>query len=72
MLWAEVGAFGPIRIDDAVMDTDQVWAADLCRGLNIGDFRSSERKQDVQLMVVLCWTHCETPDRRNGLLPDRA
>jgi uncharacterized protein YjbI with pentapeptide repeats len=29
----------PIRIDDAVMDTDQAWAADIRRSWHIGDFR---------------------------------
>jgi uncharacterized protein YjbI with pentapeptide repeats len=29
----------PLSIDDAVMNTDQAWAADLRRSLNIGDFR---------------------------------
>jgi hypothetical protein len=30
----------PIRLDDAVMDTDQAWAADIRRGRHIGDFRN--------------------------------
>lgn len=29
----------PIRLDDAVMETDQAWAADIRRGRHIGDFR---------------------------------
>jgi uncharacterized protein YjbI with pentapeptide repeats len=29
----------PIRLDDAVMDTDQAWAADIRRTRHIGDFR---------------------------------
>lgn len=29
----------PIRLDEAVMDTDQAWAADIRRTRNIGDFR---------------------------------
>jgi hypothetical protein len=28
----------PIRLDDAVMETDQAWAADIRRGRHIGDF----------------------------------
>jgi uncharacterized protein YjbI with pentapeptide repeats len=32
----------PIRLDDAVMTTDQAWAADLRRTLNVGDFRGWE------------------------------
>ena len=28
----------PIRLDDAVMDTDEAWAADIRRTRNIGDF----------------------------------
>ena len=28
----------PIRLDDAVMDTDQAWAASLRRARHIGDF----------------------------------
>ena len=32
----------PLRIDDAVMNTDEAWAADLRRSLNIGDFRNWE------------------------------
>jgi uncharacterized protein YjbI with pentapeptide repeats len=32
----------PIRIDDAVMNTDEAWAADLRRSLNIGDFKDWE------------------------------
>ncbi len=30
----------PIRLDDAVMDTDQAWAADIRRVRHIGDFRA--------------------------------
>ena len=30
----------PIRLDDAVMDTQQVWAASLRRTRHIGDFRN--------------------------------
>ncbi|MFL6314146.1 MAG: toll/interleukin-1 receptor domain-containing protein [Terriglobales bacterium] len=30
----------PIRLDDAVMKTDQAWAADIRRGRHIGDFRN--------------------------------
>jgi len=30
----------PIRLDDAVMDTDQAWAASLRRRRHIGDFRN--------------------------------
>jgi hypothetical protein len=30
----------PIRLDDAVMDTDQAWAAEIRRTRNIGDFRN--------------------------------
>jgi len=30
----------PIRLDDAVMDTDQAWAADIRRTRHIGDFRN--------------------------------
>ncbi|MGD0227205.1 MAG: TIR domain-containing protein [Terriglobia bacterium] len=30
----------PIRLDDAVMDTDQAWAANLRRSRHIGDFRA--------------------------------
>jgi hypothetical protein len=30
----------PIRLDDAVMETDQAWAADIRRTSHIGDFRS--------------------------------
>jgi uncharacterized protein YjbI with pentapeptide repeats len=29
----------PIRLDEAVMNTDQAWAADIRRGRHIGDFR---------------------------------
>jgi hypothetical protein len=29
----------PIRLDDAVVDTDEAWAADLRRMRHIGDFR---------------------------------
>lgn len=29
----------PIRLDDAVMETDQAWAADIRRMRHIGDFR---------------------------------
>ncbi len=29
----------PIRLDDAVMDTDQAWAADIRRTRHVGDFR---------------------------------
>jgi len=29
----------PIRLDDAVMETDEAWAADIRRGRHIGDFR---------------------------------
>ncbi|HMD97208.1 MAG TPA: toll/interleukin-1 receptor domain-containing protein [Terriglobia bacterium] len=32
-------ALFPIRLDDAVMDTDQAWAASLRRTRHIGDFR---------------------------------
>ena len=30
----------PIRLDDAVMETDQAWAASLRRARHIGDFRA--------------------------------
>ena len=30
----------PIRLDDAVMNTDQAWAADIRRTRHIGDFRN--------------------------------
>jgi uncharacterized protein YjbI with pentapeptide repeats len=30
----------PVRLDDAVMDTDQAWAADIRRTRHIGDFRN--------------------------------
>jgi hypothetical protein len=30
----------PFRLDDAVMDTDQAWAADIRRTRHIGDFRA--------------------------------
>ncbi len=30
----------PIRLDDAVMETDQAWAASLRRTRHIGDFRN--------------------------------
>ena len=30
----------PIRLDDAVMETDQAWAASLRRMRHIGDFRA--------------------------------
>jgi hypothetical protein len=30
----------PIRLDDAVMDTDQAWAADIRRTRHIGDFHN--------------------------------
>lgn len=30
----------PIRLDDAVLETDQAWAADVRRSTNIGDFRN--------------------------------
>jgi hypothetical protein len=30
----------PIRLDDAVMETDKAWAADIRRMRNIGDFRA--------------------------------
>jgi hypothetical protein len=30
----------PIRLDDAVMETDQAWAASLRRTRHIGDFRA--------------------------------
>jgi hypothetical protein len=33
-------ALFPIRLDDAVMETDQAWAASLCRTRHIGDFRA--------------------------------
>lgn len=29
----------PIRVDDAVMETDQAWAADIRRTRHIGDFK---------------------------------
>jgi hypothetical protein len=29
----------PIRLDDAVMETNEAWAADIRRGRHIGDFR---------------------------------
>ena len=29
----------PIRLDDAVMETDEAWAADIRRTRHIGDFR---------------------------------
>jgi hypothetical protein len=29
----------PIRVDDAVMDTNKAWAADIRRSRHIGDFR---------------------------------
>ncbi|HEV2175599.1 MAG TPA: TIR domain-containing protein [Terriglobia bacterium] len=32
-------ALFPIRLDDAVMETDQAWAASLRRTRHIGDFR---------------------------------
>jgi hypothetical protein len=39
----------PIRLDDAVMDTDRAWAADLRRQFNIGDFRSWEDPVQYQM-----------------------
>ena len=33
-------ALFPIRVDDAVMKTDQAWAASLRRARHIGDFRN--------------------------------
>ena len=30
----------PVRLDDAVMETDQAWAASLRRTRHIGDFRA--------------------------------
>ena len=33
-------ALFPIRLDDAVMETDQAWAASLRRNRHIGDFRA--------------------------------
>jgi hypothetical protein len=32
--------FSPIRLDEAVMETDQAWAASLRRMRHIGDFRA--------------------------------
>jgi hypothetical protein len=42
-MYREQSAFlMPLGIDDAVMDTDQVWAADLRRSFYVGDFRDWE------------------------------
>lgn len=38
----------PLRIDDAVMDTDRAWAADLRRSVNVGDFRQWQDPAEFQ------------------------
>ena len=38
----------PIRLDEAVMETDQAWAADIRRMRNIGDFRAWKNHDEYQ------------------------
>ena len=38
----------PIRLDEAVMETDQAWAASLRRTRHIGDFRAWEDHDQYQ------------------------
>ena len=38
----------PIRLDDAVMETDQAWAASLRRARHIGDFRACKDHDQYQ------------------------
>jgi hypothetical protein len=38
----------PVRIDDAVMDSDEAWAASLRRMRHIGDFRGWKKHDDYQ------------------------
>jgi hypothetical protein len=38
----------PIRLDDAVMETDQAWAASLRRTRHIGDFRACKDHDQYQ------------------------
>ena len=38
----------PIRLDDAVMETDQAWAASLRRTRHIGDFRAWKEHNPYQ------------------------
>ena len=45
----------PIRLDDAVMDTDQAWAASLRRGRHIGDFRPWKDHDPYQVSLDRLW-----------------
>jgi hypothetical protein len=38
----------PIRLDDAVMETDQAWASSLRRTRHIGDFRAWKDRDQYQ------------------------
>jgi hypothetical protein len=38
----------PIRLDDAVMETDQAWASSLRRTRHIGDFRAWKDRDPYQ------------------------
>jgi hypothetical protein len=42
----------PIRIDDAVMDADAAWAADIRRTRHIGDFRNWKDHDSFQKAFV--------------------
>jgi hypothetical protein len=38
----------PIRLDDAVMETEEAWAADIRRTRHIGDFRKWKNHDEYQ------------------------
>ena len=65
----------PIRLDDAVMETDQAWAADIRRTRHIGDFRNWKDHDAYQnafarLLRDLKAENPPPPTRRPQPLPD--
>jgi TIR domain/Pentapeptide repeats (8 copies) len=53
----------PIRLDDAVMETDKAWAADIRRMRNIGDFRKWKNRDEYQKAFARLLSDLKTEEK---------
>jgi hypothetical protein len=54
----------PVRLDDAVMDTDKAWAANIRRTRNVGDFRRWKSHDDYQKALDRMLRDLKTADAK--------
>ena len=54
----------PVRLDDAVMNTEKAWAAHIRRGRNVGDFRGWKNQDDYQKALNRVLRDLKTADAK--------